>query len=117
MSLCSNKNELEIVRGTTNSFGITVTDENGVDYTLGNDQALVFGMKMEDGETVLLKKITEAVNGKYYLELTPKDTADLPPGIYFYDVGLQHGTSIFYNVIEASPFIIKPNITKLGDGA
>ena len=113
------KQALEIVRGTTNAFALGLTDANGAPYTLETGQVLVFGLKVgkTDEERLLVKKITRAANGEYYLELAAADTADLEPGLYFYDVGLQHGATIFYNVIKANPFTIPPNITKLGDGA
>lgn len=115
---CKNQNPLEIVRGTTNAFGLTVTDEDGAAYTLEEGQALVFGLRdKRSDERILIKQITHATAGEYYLELEPGDTADLEPGIYMYDVGMQHGSGVFYNVIEASQFTIKPNVTKLGDGA
>lgn len=113
------KHDLSIVRGTSNSFGITVTDAEGNVFTLETGQVLVFAIKKrpKDEERVLVKPITHTVNGEYYLELSPADTADLAPGKYFYDVGMQHGESIFYNIIEASVFEIKPNISELGDGS
>lgn len=113
------KQPMKIIRGTTNAFGISITDENGAPYTLETGQVLVFALKRndEDMERVLVKTIARTANGEYYLELEPRDTADLDCGMYFYDVGLQHGSGIFYNVIEASPFMILPNITQLGDGA
>jgi len=115
---CLSNHPIEIVRGTTNAFSIAVTDKNGAPYTLETGQVLVFGLKRHwnSEDRVLAKKITGTVNGEYYLELTPADTADLEPGKYCYDVGLQHGSYVFYNVIEPSIFIIKPNVTKLGDG-
>lgn len=110
---------LEIVRGTTKAFGLAVTDENGEVYALEADQVLVFGLKRAalDTERVLVKKITHSISGEYYLELMPADTADLEPGKYVYDVGMQSGSTVFYNVIKASPFTILPNVTQLGDGA
>lgn len=113
------KHDLSIVRGTSNSFGITVTDAEGDVFTLETGQVLVFALKKrpKDEERVLVKPITHAVNGEYYLELTPADTADLEPGKYFYDVGMQQGVNVFYNIIEASVFEIKPNISELGDGS
>lgn len=113
------KHDLSIVRGTSNSFGITVTDAEGDVFTLETGQVLVFALKKRptDEERVLVKKITNTVNGEYYLELSPSDTADLTPGKYFYDVGMQHGASNFYPIIKASVFEIEPNISKLGDGA
>lgn len=112
--------KMGIVRGTTNAFALTITNKDtGAPYTLETGQVLVFGLKLgkTDEARVLVKKITHTVNGEYYLELEPADTAKLEPGRYYYDIGLQHGDYVFYNVIEASPFVIKPNITKLGDGA
>ena len=111
---------LEIVRGTTNAFALAITNaDTGAPYTLENGQVLVFGLKVgkHDEERILLKQITNAVDGEYYLELSAADTADLEPGRYYYDIGLQHGDNVFYNVIKASPFDIIPNITRLGDGA
>lgn len=109
--------DLEIVRGTTNSFGIDLKDADGNDYALEAGQALAFALKKrpKDEDRVLVKKITNVVDGMYYLELEPADTHDLAPGRYYYDIGLQQGETTFYNVIEASMFTIKPNISKLGD--
>lgn len=108
---------LSIVRGTTNSFAITIKNANGGDHTLEQDQYLVFGLKRNemDENRVLIKPITRTTSGEHYLELEPKETENLEPGIYYYDVGMQQGSSIFYKPIEATPIRIKPNVTKLGD--
>lgn len=113
------KHDLSIVRGTTAAFGITVTDAEGDVFTLETGQVLVFALKKrpKDEERVLVKQIRNTAGVQYYLELTPADTADLEPGKYYYDVGMQHGENTFYNIIEASVFEIKPNISELGDGA
>lgn len=110
---------ISVVRGTSNSFGIAITDSEGRPYTLETGQVLVFALKRKpkDEERIMVKQITVTVNGEYYLELTPADTMDLECGKYYYDIGMQHGAYIFYNVIEASVFVIKPNITELGDGS
>lgn len=114
------KQDIEIVRGTTNSFGILIADTDGSIFTLGDDQTLVFAVKKQpkDEERVLVKKITTMVDssGVYLLELFPADTAELEPGRYVYDVGLQDGSDDFYNVIKTSAFDILPNVTQLGDG-
>lgn len=110
--------EISIVRGTTNAFGVTVTDETGKEYTLEEGQTLVFGLKHSemDENRVLVKKIQKTASGEHYLELMPEDTIHLEPGTYYYDIGLQHGLSVFHNVVEPTKFFITPNVTQLGDG-
>mgnify|MGYP002515664526 CR=1 FL=1 len=61
MAFCNEnkEHELEIVRGTTNTFEILVRDEDtGNPYILKSDQALVFGLKRNelDEERPLVKK-------------------------------------------------------------
>lgn len=116
---CKDKRPIEIVRGTSNSFGIELMNGDGNPYTLAEGQSLVFGLKRNerDSETIFKKIISEYINEAYYLEISPADTMELDVGQYYYDVGLQEGDSDFYNVIECSPFRITPNVTKLGDGA
>lgn len=111
--------DISIVRGTSNVFGIEIVNANGEPFVLETGQVLVFAIKKrpKDADRVLVKTITHSVNtGTFYLELFPSDTEDLEPGRYVYDVGLQHGESVFFNVIEASTFEIKPNVSKCGDG-
>ena len=114
------KHDLAIVRGTSNVFGLAITNADGTPFVIEDNQTLVFAVKKKpkDYSRVLVKKVSHSVDeGTYYLELFPSDTADIEPGRYFYDVGLQQGGSVFFNVIEASVFEIKPNISQLGDGA
>lgn len=111
------KQDISIVRGTTNSFGITVTDADGHQIPVTNGQRLIFAVKKnpKDDEPLIVKTITEPVNGEYWLDLAPSDTAGFEAGKYFYDVGMQQGAE-FYNVIETSNFEIRPNISEMGDG-
>lgn len=114
------KQDISIVRGTSNVFGLSITNADGSPFVIEDTQTLVFAVKrrLRDEERVLIKTITNSVDaGVYYLELFPEDTADLDPGKYYYDVGLQYGGSVFFNVIEASIFEIKANVSQLGDGS
>lgn len=114
------KQDIAIVRGTSNVFGLAITNADGSPFVLEDGQTLVFAVKrrLRDEDRVLIKTITNSIEvGTYYLELFPADTAELDPGKYYYDVGLQQGGSVFFNVIEASLFDIKPNVSQLGDGA
>jgi len=119
------KHDIEIVRGTSEIFKIAVADENGNSYALASGEKLVFGVKkkptQDDSQCVLKKIITAASdNGLYEVKFDPADTASLPFGKYFYDVGLLSGND-YFPVIACEDgrlpvFHIKPNITKRGDG-
>lgn len=109
---------LSIIRGTTNTFGITLTDEYGSPCELEEGQEIVFGVKKspKDADCIFIKRTTGLVDGAYCFTIDPSDTIDLEVGKYYYDVGVQHGESIYYNIIESSTFNLEQNITKLGDG-
>jgi hypothetical protein len=110
-------NKIEIVRGTTNRFSITVTDANDALYNLASDEKLVFGIKRKrsDIDCVVVKTVSTGSNGVYTIDLTPEDTEMLEYGTHFYDVSLLSGDN-FFNVIEPSTFEIVANVTKRGDG-
>lgn len=105
-------NSIQIIRGTTNTFGITITDANGDPYTLQEGEALLFGVKKraKDEDYTFKKNAVAGENGAYSVKVEPSDTEGLDFGRYFYDVGLQSGTD-FFNVIPCSPFDICENIT------
>lgn len=118
------KQPISIVRGTTNFFRIDIVDQDGEPYKMGEDEKLVFGIKANplDSERIFTKEIsangTTVAGGTFaILDLYPSDTLYIEPGKYVYDIGLQVGDNNFYNVVEASQFEIKPNITELGDGS
>lgn len=109
------KTDVSIIRGTTNTFNITVTDSNGDLYTIESGEKLLFGVKKKhtDEEYLIIKTITIADNGVYEVDIDPSDTESLDCGRYFYDVAIQSGNA-FYNVIKESVFEICNNITKWG---
>ena len=109
--------KIEVIRGTSNPFEITITDANHNLYTLGAGEKVLFGVKKDpdDQEYIFLKTITTGTNGVFAVTVDPEDTADIAPGYYFSDVGLQAGND-YFNVIEPSPFDILQNVTKWGDG-
>lgn len=108
-------NKVEIVRGTTNIFNITVNDAAGRLYSLAAGEKVIFGIKQREGDTDLIfaKVAVPGSAGAYSVTINPADTADLDCGRYYYDVALQSGNA-FYNIIESNPFIILPNITSWG---
>lgn len=108
-------NKVEIVRGTTNTFQIAVYDADGRAYTLGVGEKIVFGIKEKatDTDLIFVKTASLLSAGNYLVTMDPADTEDLDCGKYVYDVALQSGED-FYNIIEANPFVIEPNVTSWG---
>lgn len=106
---------IEIVRGTTNTLQVSVLDANGAAYNLGSNEKIVLGLKAkpEDTELLLVKTAEIIGEGLFKIVLCPEDTAQLAPGRYSYDVGLDNGTD-FFNIIEPGPFVIEPNVTCRG---
>lgn len=105
---------IRIVRGTTNGFTVTVTDEDGNPYTLQTGEYFRFGVKEMPTDTQYLftKTISEAnEDDEYAFAIDPDDTINLPFGSYWYDIGLQSGSN-YFNIIPASAFEIAYNVTK-----
>lgn len=111
------KQDIQMIRGTTKVFNISVTDANGSPYILGSGEFLLFGVKAkpEDSGYVVLKAVSSGSDGVYTVNLAPDDTNNLPYNRYVYDVGLQSGND-YHNIIPTSGFAILPNVTKWGDG-
>lgn len=108
---------LEMFRGTSETFGFRVTDEDGEPYTLASGEALVFGIKhkpyQKDADVV--KRVTTGTDGVYPVTLEPNDTINLKYGDYIYNVNIQSGNN-FFPVVDGK-FKIKANATKWGDGS
>lgn len=104
---------IEIVRGTTNSVIISLLDDAGNPYALGDGEKLIFGVKtnIHNSDCCIKKVVTDgAADGEYEIRLAPADTENLPFGRFCYDVGLQVGAD-YFPVIRCSPFIISHNVT------
>lgn len=108
---------IHIVRGTTESIDIILSNADGGTYSLQSDELLRFGVKASADHTdyVLVKELTSVdINtsgSAYTLTLKPSDTEGMDFTRYCYDVGLQSGDN-YYNVIPCSGFIVEPSITK-----
>lgn len=108
--------DVEMVRGSTHTFAIAVTDADDEPYTLKSGETLIFGVKKDprDQDNLIQKTVTAGENGVYNVEFVPGDTADLAFGKYFYDAAVQSDAN-FFPVIPISVFHIKKNVTKWGD--
>lgn len=109
------KADIKVIRGTSNTFRITVADADGNLYNLGTGEKLIFGVKRshEDTECIILKTATTGENGTYTITLDPSDTELCECCRYVYDVAIQSGDD-YYSVIETSVFEVKKNVTNWG---
>lgn len=113
--MCNEKQAIKIVRGTTNSFSVTIIDETtGEPYVLDSGEVIRFGVKVNPNDTTyLFQKTISAADeeDEYSFTINPSDTLSLAFGSYWYDIGLQSGTA-YFNIIPASPFELAYNVTK-----
>lgn len=109
------KTDIEIVRGTTNTFEITVRDKLGNLYDLKEGEVFYFGVKKKfsDDTFLFVKRITESENGVYTVEIEPQDTENCDSCRYFYDASIDSDAN-HYKVIETSLFHVKENVTYWG---
>lgn len=115
--MSNERQPISLVRGSSKSIHIMLTDANGEPYELAPGEVLRFAVKRSENDTKceLVKEISsnEYEDGKYILNLTPKDTLDFKStGDYYYDIGLQIGAE-YLVVIESSPFTLRPNISSV----
>ena len=112
------KQDIEIIRGTSNTLNIAVTDANGEPLTLSDGEVIIFGVKKRtEHEKCLIKKIiTKVTDGVCSVEISPADTESMDFGKYSYDVGLKSGND-YFNIIPCSEFRVCDNVTGRGDSA
>ena len=105
---------IDIIRGTSKTVNIAVSNADGTPYQLRSSEKLRFCVKRgyEDDVCVIEKELTSIHynDGVYMLHLSPSDTESLDAGRYFYDCGLQIGGE-YYMIVERSQFNIIPNIS------
>lgn len=111
-----NKNELKIIRGTTNTINLTIIDDNGDVYNLKDGEKVIFGVKQnpENTDYDIQKIITveSARDGNITIKLSPEDTQELPFGRYFFDIGIQTADGDYCMVVPFSPFIVENAVTR-----
>lgn len=108
----NDKNTIKVIRGTTKTLRVRITDAAGAPYILQDGDIVRFGVKRsaDSSKYLIEKEVTGAADGAVIIILSPEDTAALDHGQYKYDVGLQSGEN-YFNVIPYSAFVILPNIT------
>lgn len=109
------KNEISIIKGTTCVIPLTITDEDGAEYVLEENEKIIFGVKQNPENTKYdIEKILTADNydgGSYVISVEPEDTVSLPFGRYWYDIGVQCVGGEYHMVIPCSEFWIERSVT------
>lgn len=107
--------KLEITRGTTMSFLLTIQNDDGTDYTLADDEKIIFGVKLEPEKgDYLIKKIITTENAQsngYIISLKPEDTQQMDFKDYRYDIGLQTADGDYYMLVSCNQFIVNKAVT------
>lgn len=107
---------ISVVRGTTDTINVNLTDGDGNAYFLGDGEELIFCVKRNHAaKTYLIHNVltaADAVNGVYPFQLKPADTRDLAEGPYYYGVAIQSGSDLF-PVVACENFSVIACIPKL----
>jgi outer membrane lipoprotein-sorting protein len=109
------ENELDVPRGTTYSFYVIITYEDGTPYPYNENDMVFFGVCFDDSDELLISKTADYDNENncYVVNLTPEDTQNMIVGErYWYDMGLQTIDGDFYRIIEATLFNVKRSVTR-----
>ena len=104
---------LNIIRGTTNKFCLSIEDEKGEPYKLKDGEKIIFGVKSnpENSDYDVCKIVTEASEDGCAIELEPADTAELAFGRYYFDVGLQTADGDYYMIVPCDEFCVCKAVT------
>lgn len=103
-----NDNNISLIRGDSGQFCITVTDMNGKEVALNDDDVLTFTVRrtVRNPNIVLQKIIT---GGE--LTINPSDTEGLTFGAYIYDVELKRADGYVDTIIPPHEFCILEEVT------
>jgi len=121
-SYLNTTNSLSIVRGTTKTISLTITDEAGDAFDL-TDATIWFSVKktLADVNPLILKKsdtptditITSAREGTAEIYLIPSDTFDMDVREYLFDVWVVTATGARYLVTGPSTLEIQNSVTRI----
>lgn len=114
--------DIYLVRGDTLRLSISgIKTADGEDYVLSGTDVIYLDVKKNaaDKTAVFRKSVTAAdYDDKGVLPITifPKDTAELSPSDYFFDVRLFMDEDNIYTIIPMSKLKIVRNVTDIPEG-
>lgn len=101
--------DFEMTRGDNESIKVSLKN-----YQLSNGDVVRLTVRKSprSQEITLQKVVTEFDdNGKAIIKIAPEDTADLPWGMYFYDIEITFKTGIKKTFVRPSMFRILWEVT------
>lgn len=122
-NLLDTENAIDIVRGTSRTLALTVTDAAGVPVNLTGAR-VVFTVKCSVQETdnkiqkdsardAADASVTAASSGQAQIYLQPQDTQGMEPGKYVFDVWVLLSGGARYLVVGPGPFNVRAGVTVL----
>lgn len=125
-SIVGSENEIEIVRGTSKNFELTVCDDAGdpVDLTGARVIATVKCDLYDDKISIQKDSANGAAEieilaqsgdtlGQALIKFTPSDTQNLDPGEYIFDVWVILSSGARHIVVGPALFVVKRGVTVL----
>lgn len=101
-------NNISLTRGDTAIFRLVIKTADGMDYAVSGSDSVLFTVKRSTRDKfILIQK--NAVQG--VITLYPEDTADLPYGVYWYDVELKRSDGFTATVITPHSLRITEEVT------
>ena len=102
------KRKLRIRRGDTYTHQVTETEDDGSAANLTGATYLV-QMREDPDDTTYTAQFTttilDAVAGEWKFSLTAAQTADLEPGLYFYDVQKTHSDGFVQTLFQGEVIV------------
>jgi len=115
------KNSISIIRGSSKTYALAVTDKNGEPVDLTGSR-VIFSVKATFcEEDALIRKdsangtteieITNALGGLADIKMVPSDTNTMNAGEYVFDVWVILSSGKQYPVIPPSKLLVEPGVT------
>ena len=104
---------ISMIRGDSEAITVSCKDESGADVPLVEGDIVYFTVKISTNteEKALQKIITEFIEGAALITIFPKDTRELIPNIYYYDIQLNRANGQVKTIVPPSKFTINAEVT------
>ena len=104
---------ISMIRGDSEAIKVSCRDESGADVPLVEGDIIYFTVKISTNteEKALQKIVTEFTEGAALITILPKDTRELIPSSYYYDIQLTRANGQVKTIIPPSQFTINAEVT------